>query len=119
MLKKLLNTWYFSDHDPQLLSGTTATVCLLRNGVQLVVGHVGDTLALVCRGGNCLSLTKEHRPEGKEKERIVKAGGVVTYDSLGNARVNGKLEMSRSLGDRDLKEIGVIAEPEITALQVR
>jgi protein phosphatase 1K len=63
-------------------------------------------------------MTKPHKPEGREMERIVNAGGCVTYDSLGNARVNGRLEMSRSLGDVELKGAGVISEPDITALNV-
>lgn len=41
-------------------SGTTATVCLLRNSVELVVAHVGDSRALLCRNGLAQKLTFDH-----------------------------------------------------------
>ena len=99
-------------------SGTTASVCLLHRGIKLVVAHVGDSQVLVCRDGQVICLTLPHRPEGKEKARIEKAGGQVLYDSLGHPRVNGSLEMSRSLGDVELKAYGVIAEPDVKTLSV-
>ena len=66
-----------------------------------------------------MTLTYPHKPEKAEKDRIHEAGGWVTYDSLGNPRVNGRLEMSRSLGDAELKNYGVVADPDIRAVQVR
>lgn len=110
--------WSLGD-DAVLNSGCTATVCLLQLGVQLVVGHVGDSQALLCRDGQQVRLTREHKPVKAEKERIERCQGFVSYDSLGNPRVNGKLEMSRSIGDANLKKYGVIADPDIRAVQVR
>lgn len=56
-----------------LTSGTTATVCLLRDGVELVVANVGDSRALLCREGQALRLTNDHDPENAaEVERIKK-----------------------------------------------
>jgi protein phosphatase 1K len=53
-----------------LTSGTTATVALLRDGVELVVASVGDSRALLCRKGKPMKLTTDHTPERKdEKER--------------------------------------------------
>lgn len=47
-----------------------------------------------------------------------RCGGVIIHSSMGRARVNGRLEMTRSLGDVDLKRFGVIAEPEIRHMTV-
>ncbi|TSK22498.1 Protein phosphatase 1K, mitochondrial [Bagarius yarrelli] len=96
-----------------LSAGTTATVALLRDGIELVVGSVGDSRAMLCRKGKALKLTVDHTPERKdEKERIRKSGGYVAWNSLGQPHVNGRLAMTRSIGDFDLKNKGVIAEPE-------
>ncbi|KAM4854647.1 protein phosphatase Mn(2+)-dependent 1K isoform 2-T2 [Thomomys bottae] len=96
-----------------LTSGTTATVALLQDGIDLVVASVGDSRALLCRKGKPMKLTIDHTPERKdEKERIKKCGGFVAWNSLGQPHVNGRLAMTRSIGDLDLKASGVIAEPE-------
>lgn len=50
--------------------------------------------------------------------RIRKSGGFVTWNSLGQANVNGRLAMTRSIGDFDLKKMGVIAEPETKRVSV-
>lgn len=51
-------------------SGSTATVALLRDGIELVVASVGDSRALLCRKGKALKLTVDHTPERRdEKER--------------------------------------------------
>lgn len=50
--------------------------------------------------------------------RIRKSGGFVTWNSLGQPHVNGRLAMTRSIGDFDLKNAGVIAEPETKRISV-
>uniref|UniRef100_A0A671LAI4 protein-serine/threonine phosphatase n=2 Tax=Sinocyclocheilus anshuiensis TaxID=1608454 RepID=A0A671LAI4_9TELE len=98
-----------------MMVGTTATVALLRDGIELVVASVGDSRALLCRKGKARKLTDDHTPERKdEKHRIRQSGGLVTWNSVGQANVNGRLAMTRSIGDFDLKKSGVIAEPETT-----
>ncbi|KAK3547188.1 hypothetical protein QTP86_017553, partial [Hemibagrus guttatus] len=102
-----------------MTAGTTATVALLRDGIELVVGSVGDSRAMLCRKGEAYTLTSDHTPERKdEKQRIRKCGGFVTWNSLGQANVNSRLAMTRSIGDFDLKQCGVIAEPETTHITV-
>lgn len=55
---------------PRINPGTTSTVALLRDGIELVVGSVGDSRAMLCRKGKALKLTVDHTPERKdEKER--------------------------------------------------
>ncbi|KAM8938920.1 protein phosphatase Mn(2+)-dependent 1K [Pelodytes ibericus] len=93
--------------------GTTATVALLRDGIELVVASVGDSRALLCRKGKPLKLTIDHTPDRKEeKQRVRDSGGFIAWNSLGQPHVNGRLAMTRSIGDLDLKSMGVIAEPE-------
>ncbi|TRY56202.1 hypothetical protein DNTS_002549 [Danionella cerebrum] len=111
--KALATHLHFCGDASLLSAGTTATVALLRDGIELVVGSVGDSRAMLCRKGKALKLTVDHTPERKdEKERIRKAGGFITWNSLGQPHVNGRLAMTRSIGDFDLKTTGVIAEPE-------
>lgn len=57
---------------PGMNAGTTATVALLRDSIELVVGSVGDSRAMLCRKGKAVKLTVDHTPERKdEKERCV------------------------------------------------
>ncbi|XP_076849999.1 protein phosphatase Mn(2+)-dependent 1K [Brachyhypopomus gauderio] len=103
-----------------MMVGTTATVALLRDGIELVVGSVGDSRAVLCRKGKAHSLTHDHTPERKdERERIRQSGGFVTWNSLGQANVNNRLAMTRSIGDFDLKTSGVIAKPETTRITIQ
>ncbi|XP_053186956.1 protein phosphatase 1K, mitochondrial [Scomber japonicus] len=111
--KALVRHLHFSPNAPGMNAGSTATVALLRDGIELVVGSVGDSRAMLCRKGKAHKLTVDHTPERKdEKERIKKSGGFITWNSLGQPNVNGRLAMTRSIGDFDLKNMGVIAEPE-------
>ncbi|XP_042336936.1 protein phosphatase 1K, mitochondrial-like, partial [Plectropomus leopardus] len=50
--------------------------------------------------------------------RIQRFGGFVTWNSVGVANVNGRLAMTRSIGDFHLKSSGVIAEPDTRRLTV-
>lgn len=47
---------------PGLRAGSTATVCLLRGGVELAIGHVGDSRAILCRSGHAMELSYDHCP---------------------------------------------------------
>jgi len=100
-------------------SGSTATVCVVRNGAELAVAHVGDSRAMLCRKASALQLTEDHEPElDGERERIERCNGRITWSSFGRPRVNGILEMTRSIGDMDLKKCGVTAEPDVHVLEV-
>lgn len=110
---------HFFPNSPATNAGTTATVALLRDGIELVVASVGDSRAMLCRRGKALKLTEDHTPERKdEKMRIKKTGGFITWNSLGQPNVNGRLAMTRSIGDFDLKNMGVIAEPETKVISL-
>ena len=89
-------------------SGTTAVVAVVDTYVnKLFVANVGDSRAILTRKGKVLLVTKDHKPE-TELERIKNAGGHVY-----RGRVNDILAVSRAIGDRDLKEVGVIPDPDI------
>ncbi|CAN9509349.1 unnamed protein product [Ophioblennius macclurei] len=110
---------YFND-DSFLTAGTTATVAMLRGGAELVVGSVGDSRALLCREGRVHKLSRDHTPEREdERRRIQSCGGFVTWNSAGHAYVNGRLAMTRSIGDFHLKSCGVIVEPDTQRVNIR
>lgn len=103
-----------------LTAGTTATVAMLRDGVELVVGSVGDSRALLCREGRVHKLSKDHTPDREdERQRIQRSGGFVTWNGAGHAYVNGRLAMTRSIGDFHLKSCGVIVEPDTQRVAVQ
>ena len=100
-------------------SGTTATICILKDSRQLVIGHVGDSRAILCKNGESVSLTSDHNANSLlERQRIYASGGTIIHDSLGRQLVNAKLAMTRSLGDLPLKKFGVTAEPEIKSHEI-
>lgn len=68
---------------PGMNAGTTSTVALLRDGIELVVGSVGDSRAMLCRKGKALKLTVDHTPERKdEKERYKDVVSCATFDKV-------------------------------------
>jgi protein phosphatase 1L len=80
-------------------------------GDRLLVANVGDSRAVICRGGEAFALSSDHKPNrADERQRIEDAGGVVMW--AGTWRVGGVLAVSRAFGDRLLKRY-VVAEPEI------
>ncbi|KAG4106180.1 protein phosphatase 2C [Neocallimastix lanati (nom. inval.)] len=99
-------------------SGCTAIVVLVRkekikdennNEVEkrvLYSANVGDARAVLSRNGHALRLSCDHKGSNREEvQRITDAGGFVL-----NARVNGVLAVTRSLGDYSMKE-WVIGNP--------
>ncbi|EST06040.2 Protein phosphatase 2C (PP2C)-like domain protein [Kalmanozyma brasiliensis GHG001] len=75
----------------------------------LYTANVGDARAVLCRGGKAVRLTYDHKgSDAQEAKRITDAGGFVM-----NARVNGVLAVTRSLGDSAMKEF-VVGSPYTT-----
>ncbi|KPP75448.1 protein phosphatase 1K, mitochondrial-like [Scleropages formosus] len=107
------------EEEELLSSGTTATVALLRNETELLVATVGDSRAVLCRAGKAECLTEDHNARRKdERQRIQESGGFIEWNSVGEPYVNGRLAMTRSIGDFQVKPYGVIALPEITTVNV-
>lgn len=102
-----------SNHD----DGCTAVTAVLV-GQKLYIGNVGDSRAVLCRAGQAVPLSVDHKPNTKdERQRIEDAGGVVVW--AGTWRVGGVLAVSRAFGDRPLKPYVIptpyIQEEQLTA----
>ncbi|KAJ0700352.1 putative protein-serine/threonine phosphatase [Helianthus annuus] len=90
--------------------GSTASTAILV-GNRLLVANVGDSRAVICRDGNAIAVSRDHKPDqSDERRRIEDAGGFVMW--AGTWRVGGVLAVSRAFGDKLLKQF-VVADPEI------
>jgi len=88
--------------DHRVQAGCTSVVALLVDN-DLVVANAGDSRAVLCRKGTAIALSEDHKPlQDRELERIRRAGGFVTEQG----RVNGNLNLSRSIGDLKYKGKG-------------
>ncbi|PUZ71923.1 hypothetical protein GQ55_2G352500 [Panicum hallii var. hallii] len=106
---------------PGPTSGSTACVAVIRND-QLIVANAGDSRCVISRKGQAFNLSTDHKPDLEgEKERILSAGGFVVA-----GRVNGSLNLSRAIGDMELKQNEVLpaerqivtAEPELKTVKL-
>ncbi|WIA09237.1 hypothetical protein OEZ85_008645 [Tetradesmus obliquus] len=90
--------------------GCTAVTAVVV-GERLLVANVGDSRAVLSRGGKAVPMSIDHKPNSREERtRIEDAGGVVVW--AGTWRVGGVLAVSRAFGDRPLKRY-VIPTPDI------
>jgi serine/threonine protein phosphatase PrpC len=88
-------------------AGCAACIVLIDSSmgdsIDFYCANVGDSRAILASGPNtpAIHLSRDLKPSiEEEKSRIEDAGGFVH-----NNRVNGSLNMSRALGDHDLKDI--------------
>ncbi|XP_026192068.1 uncharacterized protein LOC34618185 [Cyclospora cayetanensis] len=115
------------------LSGATVTVAVyLRKQQRLVVAHVGNSRAVLCKnarqghGLRAVELTADHLPTNKgERRRITRAGGEVRLpDGDGvhrvfftNMNVPG-LGIARAIGDTLACGVGVTAVPDVKEFRI-
>ncbi|CAE7766605.1 unnamed protein product [Symbiodinium sp. CCMP2592] len=79
---------------------TVVLSCITPNA--LIVANAGDSRAVLCRNGQAVDLSKDHKPELPcERSRIESAGGWIEGGSV--LRVNGDLSLSRAVGDLEYK----------------
>ncbi|KAH9578870.1 PPM-type phosphatase domain [Trypanosoma melophagium] len=79
-------------------SGCTAVVLFVKED-ELYCGNAGDSRSILCRDGEPVALSNDHKPFlPSEQSRIERAGGYVW-----NRRVNGALALSRAIGDFGFK----------------
>lgn len=92
------------------LNGSTANVAAVTKDV-LYVANAGDSRAVLARAGQAILMSNDHCMEREDElKRIRDAGGEI-YNFQG-LRVMGVLNMTRAIGDFDLKPY-VISEPEL------
>jgi len=122
------------------LVGSTCVSALLHGNpklgtaLRLIVANLGDSRAVLCRGGQAVSVSEDHKPTRiDEKKRIERVGGLVlqvrgalrvaTSTNPNSMNKSARKEyqglaMTRSFGDMYFKQpISLsIAEPEITVV---
>jgi len=100
--------------DHPIHAGCTA-VCAVIVANNLIVANAGDSRVVLCQaGGKTEAMSFDHKPLSEiEMKRITAAGGFVNQFG----RVNGNLNLSRSIGDLKYKQVPGItpAEQMITA----
>lgn len=80
--------------------GCTANMILIEDMKKLYVANAGDSRCVLARGGKAIALSNDHKPDNEEeKRRIEKAGSQIV-----EGRVDGNLNLSRSLGDLKYKQ---------------
>ncbi|MCD7455477.1 hypothetical protein HAX54_028319 [Datura stramonium] len=96
--------------------GSTAVTAILINGLRLWVANVGDSRAVLSRGGQAIQMTIDHEPN-TERDSIEGRGGFVSNMPGDVARVNGQLAVSRAFGDKSLKS-HLRSDPDILDIYV-
>ena len=95
-------------------SGTTATVAAVADTGALLVANVGDSRAVLCCGadGGAVDASYDHvAADAAEAARVVALGGAV--DASGAVpRVEGRVVVTRSIGNRDLAKY-LVPEPHV------
>ncbi len=110
--------------DHPIHAGATAIVAVL-TGKILTVANAGDSRAVLCRAnGVAFPLSYDHKPQqDREMTRITRSGGFVNHFG----RINGNLNLSRSIGDLKYKQVPgippsdqmITAEPDIMQVALR
>jgi serine/threonine protein phosphatase PrpC len=78
--------------------GCTANVVLIKDD-KIICANAGDSRCVLSKKGVAFDMSKDHKPDDEtEKTRIMKAGSKVE-----EGRVDGNLNLSRSLGDLKYK----------------
>lgn len=92
--------------------GSTVVLCLVTKN-KIFFANIGDSMSMIkFKGLPPISSSYEHKPtQHFERQRIIDAGGFIT-EQYGIARVNGNLNLSRSIGDFYMKKF-IISEPFI------
>ena len=84
-------------------AGCTATMVLITR-TEVYCANAGDSRTVLAHRGHAKDLSVDHKPEDEvELARIENSGNYVS-----SGRINGKLALSRSLGDFEYKNNGDI-----------
>ena len=100
-------------HDVAHRGGTN-----LDRGATMFAANCGDCRAVLSREGAAVQVTQDQTASvPAEAERVLAAGGSVIPCRNGSLRVGGVIEVTRSLGDRRLKPLGLSAVPVIHSIR--
>ena len=96
-IKTVLN----KEENPAVNRGCTACVCIIDSfSKKVFFANAGDSRVILCKNGKAYRMSVDHKPELEfEKNRIQKAQGWIDN----NGRINGNLNLSRTLGDFEFK----------------
>ena len=98
-------------------SGTTSTTLLIYeklNEKYFACANVGDSQCYLIKKNSVIKISKDHKCNDKsEVDRIKKCGGMVF-----NGRVFGTLMLTRSIGDREMKDYGVCSTPFVNIIKI-
>lgn len=130
MLQKLQDITKASDPSTRSqawMVGCTAVAVFLTD-THVICANAGDSRALLSRGGKVVALSHDHKPnDPEEKKRILNAGAtikevIVVPDSgtriwnkkkkIVHHRINGDLNLSRSIGDLRHKNVEGVKQDE-------
>lgn len=94
--------------DHPIHAGCTSVCAVVENGM-LTVANAGDSRIVLCRGGGKTEpMSYDHKPTDEgELKRVRGAGGFVNQFG----RINGNLNLSRSIGDLKYKQVPGISPP--------
>jgi serine/threonine protein phosphatase PrpC len=102
---------------PEEDCGSTAAAVLL-TPEEILTAHVGDSRVVRVGPSTAEALTRDHRIEASdERARVVRMGARLEPPYV--VRADHGLMVTRSLGDRWFRPVGVIAEPEVAHHAVR
>ena len=81
--------------------GCTSNVVYIDKSLKKIfVSNAGDSRCVLGKGGKAVEMSIDHKPEGQiEIDRITKSGSTIT-----EGRVDGNLNLTRSLGDLKYKQ---------------
>lgn len=80
--------------------GCTANVIMIDDNRRLIVANAGDSRCVLARNRTAVELSQDHKPENEIERTRIEASG----SSILEGRVDGNLNLSRSLGDLKYKQ---------------
>ena len=100
--------------------GSTATIILLTREMDQILGpqkviycaNLGDSNCQLINKNGYKKITYEHRCNDDMEEKRIKKGNII------NGRVGGNISVTRSFGDFNMREYGLISEPYINKICV-
>lgn len=99
-------------------SGCTA-LAVMTLPTHVLAANAGDCVCVLWRGDELVQLTNEHTCDlPAERARIEAAGTSISKTSDGKLRVGGVIQVTRCIGDRPLRRLGLTSEPEMTQIEI-